>query len=164
MVKTIKPELATHFESNMIVLEKWVPEKPISAIYYDGNKMKYFVKRFMIDNPNKEESFITEHPKSQLEIVATDYRPMAEIIFSKRSLENIEVNLEEFISVKGIKAIGNQLTTERIKQVNLLESLPYEAPEVEDVEVNEEEIVDNSLKDESSKSGSSKEDGQITMF
>jgi len=165
MVKTIKPELATHFESNMIVLEKWVPEKPISAIYYDGNKMKYFVKRFMIDNPNKEESFITEHPKSQLEIVATDYRPMAEIIFSKRSLENIEVNFEEFISVKGIKAIGNQLTTERIKQVNLLESLPYEAPEVEDVEVNEEEIVDNSLENDSSNSNSSTEDdGQITMF
>jgi topoisomerase-4 subunit A len=143
VVKTIKPELTTHFDNDMIVLEKWIPEKPISAIYFDGEKEKYFVKRFMIDNPNKEEVFISEHPKSQLEIVATDYRPMAEVVFSKRSLENIEVNLEEFIAVKGIKALGNQLTSDKIKQVNLLEPLPYVAPEVAEVEVTDEEVVDN---------------------
>jgi topoisomerase-4 subunit A len=142
VVKTIKPELTTHFENDMIVLEKWIPEKPISAIYYDGEKERYFVKRFMIDNPNKEEIFISEHPKSQLEIVSTDFRPMAEIVFSKRSLENIEINLEEFIAVKGIKAQGNQLTTEKIKVVNMLEPLVYEAPVIEEVEVNDEEVID----------------------
>ncbi len=142
-VKTIKPELTTHFDSDMIVLEKWVPEKPISAIYYDGEKERYYVKRFMIDNPNKEEIFISEHPKSQLEIVSTDYRPMAEIVFSKRSLENMEVNLEEFIAVKGIKAQGNQLTTDKIKTVNMLEPLPYEPPVIEEVEVKNEEIIDS---------------------
>ena len=143
IVKTIKPELTTHFDGDMIVLEKWIPEKPISAIYFDGEKEKYFVKRFMIDNPNKEEVFISEHPKSQLEIVSTDYRPMAEITFSKRSIENMTVNLEEFIAVKGIKALGNQLTSDKIKQIELLESLPYEAEELDDVEVNDEEIIDN---------------------
>ena len=141
-VKTIKPELTTHFDSDMIVLEKWIPEKPISAIYLDGEKERYYIKRFMIDNPNKEEIFITEHPKSQLEIVSTDYRPMVEIVFSKRSLENMEVNLEEFIAVKGIKALGNQLTGDKIKTVNLLESLPYEPPVIEEVEVNDEEVLD----------------------
>jgi topoisomerase-4 subunit A len=159
VVKTIKPELTTHFESDMIVLEKWVPEKPISAIYFDGEKEKYFIKRFMIDNPNKDEIFISEHPKSHLEIVSTDYRPMAEVIFSKRSLENLTVNLEEFIAVKGIKALGNQLTTDKIKQVELLESLPYEAPIIEEVEVNEEEVVDNKTKEEEDDS-----EGQTKLF
>ncbi|GGK51096.1 MULTISPECIES: DNA gyrase/topoisomerase IV subunit A [Flavobacteriaceae] len=169
-VKTVKPELTTHFDSDMIVLEKWIPEKPISAIYFDGEKERYYVKRFMIDNPNKEEVFISEHPKSQLEIVSTDYRPMAEIQFSKRSIENMEVNLEEFIAVKGIKALGNQLTTDKIKNVNMLEPLPYEAPIVNDVEVNDEEVLDNSVSTKNLKSdlkkGDSKkdEDGQITMF
>ncbi|WP_298263005.1 DNA gyrase/topoisomerase IV subunit A [uncultured Lutibacter sp.] len=161
VVKTIKPELTTHFDNDMIVLEKWIPQKPISAIYFDGEKERYFVKRFMIDNPNKEEIFISEHPKSQLEIVATDYRPMVEIAFSKRSLENMEVNLEEFIAVKGIKALGNQLTIEKIKQVNLLEPLPYEAPEVDDVEVTDEEIVNSN----ENQSDSKKEDeGQTKLF
>ncbi|UMB61116.1 DNA gyrase/topoisomerase IV subunit A [Lutibacter sp. A80] len=143
VVKTIKPELTTHFESDIIVLEKWIPEKPISAIYFDGEKERYYIKRFMIDNPNKEEIFISEHQKSHLEIVSTDYRPMAEIIFSKRSLDNIEVNLEEFIAVKGIKAQGNQLTTDKIKTINMLDPLPYEAPVVDEVELVEEEVVDS---------------------
>jgi len=160
VVKTIKPELTIHFESDMIVLEKWIPEKPISAIYFDGEKEKYFVKRFMIDNPNKEETFISEHSKSQLEIVLTDFRPMAEVVFSKRSLEAISINFEEFIAIKGIKALGNQLTIDKIKQVNVLESLPYEPPIIEEVEVNDEEVVD----DGTNKGSKSDDEGQITMF
>ena len=147
-VKAVKPDLAMHFEEDMIVLEKWIPNKPISAIYYDGEKERYFVKRFVIETPEKEELFISEHPKSQLEIVATDYRPVAEIQFSKRSIENMEVDLEDFIAVKGIKALGNQLTTEKIKQVSLLEPLPYEIPEeepVDEVEVVDEEVIEDKL-------------------
>lgn len=140
-VKTIIPNLSAHFDDDMIVLEKWIPNKPISAIHYDGDKERYFVKRFMIDNPNKEELFITDHPKSQLEIVVTDFRPMAEVIFSKRDAENEIVNFEEFIAIKGIKAIGNQLTKEKIKQINLLDPLPYEEPEVNTVDVVDEEEV-----------------------
>lgn len=147
-VKTIKPELTTHFDNDMIILEKWDPLKPISVIYFDGEKSRYYIKRFMIDNPNKEEVFISEHPKSQLEIVSTDYRPMAEIVFSKRSLDNIEVNLEDFIAVKGIKAQGNQLTEDKIKIVNLLEPLPYEPPVVEDIEVIEDDESQTAMFDE----------------
>ncbi|WP_299108812.1 DNA gyrase/topoisomerase IV subunit A [uncultured Tenacibaculum sp.] len=143
-IKAVTPDLAMHFENDMIVLEKWKSNKPISAIYFDGNKERYYVKRFLIESVDKEEVFISDHEKSKLEIIATDYRPMAEVIFSKRSLEKIEVNFEDFISVKGIKALGNQLTTDKIRTVNLLESLPYEEPEeekVEDIEVNEEEEI-----------------------
>lgn len=162
-VKTIIPELSTHFEEDMIVLEKWKPSKPISAIYYDGEKERYYVKRFVIENENKEEIFITEHDKSQLEIVSTDWRPMAEIIFAKVKgvqKETIQVNLEEFIAVKGIKALGNQLTTDKIKQINLLESLPFEEPvepEPEKMEVNDEESVSEDIKTDL------EDDGQITL-
>jgi topoisomerase-4 subunit A len=130
-LKTIIPELTTHFEEGMIVLEKWVPNKPISAIYFDGEKERYFIKRFLVENENKEELFITEHPKSQLEIVATDYRPVAEVVFAKVKgvqKENQVIDLENYITVKGIKALGNVLTTEKLKQINLLEPLPYEPP------------------------------------
>jgi len=167
-VKTIVPNLSTHFDDDMIVLEKWIPNKPISAIHFDGDKERYYVKRFMIDNPNKEELFITDHPKSQLEIVATDFRPIAEVVFSKRSLDNQKVNFEEFIAVKGIKAIGNQLTTDKIKQVNLLESLPYVAPEVNAVEVIEEEEIQSDLpvnnQPNDDDDSLTEEDGQITLF
>ncbi|MFA7444889.1 MAG: DNA gyrase/topoisomerase IV subunit A [Flavobacteriaceae bacterium] len=143
-VKTIIPELSTHFDEDMIILEKWIPKKPISAVYYDGEKERYYVKRFLIENENKEEIFISEHEKSQLEIVSTDYRPVAEVVFAKVKgvqKENSTVNIEDFISVKGIKALGNQLTTDKVKQINLLESLPYEAPE--EVPAEEIEVVDS---------------------
>lgn len=180
MVKTILPELTTHFDEDMIVLEKWVPKKPISAIYFDGEKERYYVKRFLIENEGKEESFITEHPKSQLEIVSTDWKPMAEVEFTKERgkdrKDNIEINLEEFISIKGISALGNQLTKDKVNQISLLESLPYEAPE--EVHAEELDVVDEteiSVKQETSKDANSGSDndtpsggiddkGQATLF
>jgi len=168
IAKTIVPNLNTHFENDMIVLEKWVPNKPISAVYYDGDKQRYYVKRFMIDNPNKEEKFITDHPNSQLQIVAMDYRPMAEVIFSKRSLENTEINFEEYIAVKGIKALGNQLTSEKIKIVNLLAPLPYEAPKINDLEIIGEEILGNGNSPDAEanlpEESPNDEDGQTSLF
>ncbi|WP_374707772.1 hypothetical protein [Flavobacterium sp. J372] len=141
-----------------------MPKKPISAIYYDGEKQKYFVKRFLIENENKEELFITEHQDSQLEIVSTDYRPVAEVVFAKVKgvqKENQVVDLEDFIAVKGIKALGNQLTGDKLKQINLLDPLPYEAPEEEipeEMEVSGEE----NLTDEDAPV-TLDDDGQITL-
>ena len=177
-IKTILPELTTHFDEDMIVLEKWLPKKPISAIYYDGEKERYYVKRFLIENENKEEIFISEHQKSQLEIVSTDWIPRAEVIFSKErgkdQKENIEINIEEFIAIKGIKALGNQLTTDKVKQINLLEPLPYEAPdeihadelEVIDAETiqSEEKIVKPKPDEKDSDNNDLDGEGQITLF
>jgi len=161
-LKVVIPELSSRFEEDMIVLEKWIPKKPISAIYFDGEKERYYLKRFLIENENKEECFITEHPNSQLELVSTDYRPMVELVFPKIKgvqKESITVDVENFIAVKGFKALGNQLTTDKLKQVNRLESLPYEAPvEVEPEEEKEKEEItvdDSDIQLE--------DDGQITM-
>ena len=146
VVKTIIPELSLHFENNIAIMEKWVPEKPISVIYYDGEKERVFVKRFVVENENREELVITEHPKSQLLFVSADWRPMAEVVFTKekgKEKENLTVNLEEFISVKGIKALGNQLTIDKVKTINILESLPYEEPQEEETveDLGDEEII-----------------------
>ena len=140
-LKVITPELSTHFDTDMIVLEKWIPRKPISAIYFDGEKERYYIKRFLVEIENREESFITEHEKSQVEIVSTDYRPVAELVFTKIKgvqKENQIIDIENFIAVKGFKAMGNQLTAEKLKQVNAMESLPFTIPEeviAEDIEV-----------------------------
>ena len=141
-LKTIIPNLNTHFDNDMIVLEKWIPNKPISALYFEGEREKYYVKRFMVEHPDREEIFITEHPNSKLLIVAMDYRPVAEIIYYKKSLDNETLNLEELISIKGIKAIGNQFSKEKIRDINLLDPLPYQEPEIDQVELVEEEVVE----------------------
>ncbi len=163
-VKTVVPELSTHFDEDMIVLEKWNPLKPISAIYFEGEKQRYYVKRFQIENGNREESFISEHPKSVLELVSTDWKPQIEIEFpkprGKDAKPNQLVNLAEFIAIKGIKALGNQLTSEKIKNLNALEPLPYEEPEqpkAEEIEVIHEENIPPD-------SDTNDDEGQIQLF
>ena len=159
-LKTIIPELTTHFDEDMIVLEKWNPKKPISAIYFEGEKERFHIKRFLIENENKEEIFITEHEKSSLEIVSTDWRPVAEVIFAKIKgiqKDNLVVDMEQFISIKGIKALGNLLTADKIKQINLLEPLPFEEP----IEENPDTIENDYQSDEIQTA--MEEDGQITL-
>ncbi|WP_370476853.1 DNA gyrase/topoisomerase IV subunit A [Tamlana flava] len=155
ILKTVTPEVTMHFDDDMIVLEKWVPKKPISVIYYNGEKELYYVKRFLVEQEGKEESFISDHPNSQLEIVSTDWRPMTEVVFAKERgkdrKDNLEVNLEEFIAIKGISALGNQLTRDKVIQINLMDSLPYEAPEevhADDLEVVDETDVSSNVSDE----------------
>ncbi|WP_282142979.1 DNA gyrase/topoisomerase IV subunit A [Cellulophaga baltica] len=143
-VKTFLPEMTTHFDEDMIVLEKWIPNKPLSSIYYEGEKDRYYIKRFLVENENKDELFISEHPKSVLEIVSTDWRPVFEIEFSKPrgkdQKPNQTIDVEDFIAVKGIKALGNQVTADKIKNVDALEPLEYSSPEVP--EEKESKVID----------------------
>ena len=168
ILKTISPEITTRFNEDMIVLEKWLPKKPISAIYFDGKKEKYFLKRFLIENENKEETFISLNKNSFLEIVSTDWKPVVELVFNKeRNKEqrpNTSIDVEEFISIKGIKAQGNQLTGYKVKQINILESKVYDPPI--EVSANEIEVIDeNEIKIELNVSGENDTDkGQTTLF
>ena len=161
-LKIIQPELSTHFNDDMIVLEKWIPKKPISAIYFDGKKEKYFAKRFLAENKNKEEVFISENKGSFLELISTDWKPVFELVFiklrNKDQRPNQRIVFEEFISVKGIKAQGNQLTPHKIKQVNTLESLEYRPEDGESTDENDS-IIDE-VKEDENDSGSA----QTTLF
>jgi topoisomerase-4 subunit A len=37
----------------MVVLEKWVPKNQF-LIYYDGEKERYYIKRFLVETENKK--------------------------------------------------------------------------------------------------------------
>ena len=148
-LKTIKPDLNMHFPEDMIILEKWTSDKPISAIYFDGNKERYFVKRFLAGIQKVDQQFIPAGSKIQLEMVSSDWKPVIEVTFSKTSKglkDNLIQNIEDLISVKGIKAIGNQLTSFKVKNINLLDPIPYEPPKKTpfmDLEVKDEESIES---------------------
>ncbi|BDW94013.1 DNA topoisomerase IV subunit A [Flagellimonas marinaquae] len=168
IVKTIPPDMLTRFNDDMIVLEKWNPEKPISVVHYVGDKERFYLKRFLIENPNREEVVIDEDPKSYLELVSTDWRPRLEIEFvkprGKDPKPNLEVNVEDFIAIKGIKALGNQLTPEKVKNINTMEPLPFEEPEeqkTEEIEVVDEEQIETDNNDIGTKNDSS---DQTSLF
>jgi topoisomerase-4 subunit A len=177
VVRTAIPELTMRFDDHMIVLEKWNPDKPLTAVYYDGEKERYFVKRFLVEKENREELVISESAKSYLEHFFTDWRPVIEIEFGKQrgkpQKPNQVVDLEDFIAVKGIRAQGNQLTADKVRQIHALDPLPFEEPskqDTRDIEVIDEEdlapvkkvVPDNEVAgDQGAKEAG---DGQTTLF
>lgn len=140
-------DLNIHFADDMIHIEKWNPDKPMSVIYWDGDKEYYYVKRFLLEDSDKPVVFISEHPKSHLEIASTDWKPVINLQFDGRvnKRDNEEVVLEEFIAVKGMKALGNRLTTYKVKSIDVLDSIPFEPEPTPEPEVKEEVIAEETV-------------------
>lgn len=130
IVKTVMPDLSLHIAENTVLIEKWVPKKPLSVIHFDPERDRYYIKRFLIEQEEKEESVLTDTKGATLMAILSDYRPSIKIEFvkprGKDEIPPLEVDVADFIAVKGIKAIGNQLTAHKIKQIVVNEPLPYE--------------------------------------
>ena len=139
-LKVVPPDLTMHFPEDMIILEKADRSKPITVAYYNKSKKKYFVKRFILGLLKGNQSFVNDTKNDTVEIISTDWKPVIEVVTkNKKLIDKYTVNLFDFISVKGIKAIGNQLTNKDVKEINILDSIPYEP---ETVELNEIEVID----------------------
>lgn len=143
--KLVTFDLLNRFDDEYLILEKWKPEQPITCIYFDGEKGIYFIKRFLLENTTNVQHFMpSEHPKSFVEFVGTCDGCTAEIIFPKdksgKEKEPEIINIDEFIAVKGIKAIGNQFIKEKIKSINITIPEPLEEEIIEAEESESEEV------------------------
>lgn len=114
-------DLSNHFEEDLLIIEKFYPDKIVNAVYYDGEKQQYYVKRFQIEETVKKQDFIGDNPDSFVYSVSMGYEPKLEIVFdaekNKKHFENEIVLMSEFIAVKGIKAKGKRLSNHFIKEV-----------------------------------------------
>lgn len=131
-------DLANHFDEDMVHIEKWVPDRPISTVYYDAEKELHFVKRFCCEiTSDKRVSFISEAEGSQMDCVSTAFQPKVRIVYNKllketKNLPDNEVALADFIDVKGMKAQGNQLTKLKVKEIVLTHPIEGDEPWPED--------------------------------
>ena len=122
-------DLATHFDEDMIHIEKWISDRPISTVYFDAEKELHYVKRFTCEvTQDKRVSFISEAPGSYMDLVSTAYRPEAKIVFNKllketKNLPDQILNLADLIDVKGMKAQGNQMTKMKVKEIVLTHAI-----------------------------------------
>ena len=143
--KVVTPEMSLHFDDKLIRIEKWVPKKPLTAIYFDTEKGRYFIKRFLIESETKEDNFLKDG--GELLFFNSDWRPIIEIEFikprEKDVIPSLEINAEEFITIKGFKALGNQITAKKIKSITLKGVLPFEEETkvLDEIEVTDQEEV-----------------------
>ena len=117
-------DFSTHFDDKMFSVEKWDEERPVSVVYYDGEKQDWYVKRFLPEMSVKPAGFIGDHEDSKLAFATSLYHPQARVKFNRRfkhsrDKEDELVDLREFIILKGVRALGNKLSSLPVTEVVL---------------------------------------------
>ncbi|HBH07742.1 MAG TPA: DNA gyrase/topoisomerase IV subunit A [Flavobacteriales bacterium] len=149
-------DLMNRFDDDYLIIEKWDEDKPITAVYWEGDKQQFNIKRFLPEAVSSRQLFISDHPDSYLELASTDWRPVLNISFDKRSNDRDDESIivDEFIAVKSVKALGNRLTKHKVKSIDMKDPLPYEKNPASSSSEAEEK------KEPSTPNG---EEGQITL-
>lgn len=138
----IRPfDLTMKFDDDLVKVEKFHPEKVISAIYYDTQKKAHLIKRFVPETMEKRVKFIPEENGVELVKVSTDKHPQFEVVFREKEKANLFVLASEFEQVKGQKAKGRILTKDKVKDIILLEPLREDAA-YDDTDEPDEQILD----------------------
>ena len=165
-------DLGTHFDDDLLFIEKYRADRIISVVYYFSEKQAIYIKRFAIEQTDKKTDFVGLEDGSSVVSISFDWLPRLEIVFNnegvKNPRENEEINVAEFIESKGVKAKGKRLHTYEIKEVLWLEPLPYEDPlnniEVEEVEVEEEPEFYDPFPEEEEHKPTEGDTTQMTLF
>lgn len=138
-------ELTNRYDGNNIkLIEKFDPEKVLSAIYFDGGSKAFYVKRFLIETStlNKKFNFISDHRQSYLELISSYKQPQVSVTLKKGKEEEVmEYDLDMLIDVKGWKALGNKLSNYDVKSIQLLNN-PQKSDAKDDKEGDSEDSED----------------------
>jgi len=112
-------DLSTHFETDILKIEKYNPAKVWSSVFYDADQEYYYLKRFKFESNNGLTSFIGDNPDSKLIELSDNLKVKFEIEFGgkQKDKENQIIVAEEFIAEKSYKARGKRLTTYTVKKV-----------------------------------------------
>lgn len=129
-------ELSNHFDADLIIIQKYDPEKPFAVVQYEGKAKNQFVKRFVFENiaVGKKQTLISEEAGSKLICITSNpaAKLIVDVLKGKSQIEEtLEVVLSEFIDIKGIKAIGNRLTPHEVKKLEIVDAEEIE-PTIEE--------------------------------
>lgn len=147
-------ELINRYEPDELYsIQKFVPDLPVNCVYLDGKTKNHFVKRFKIETSTlgKKFPFISEEKGSQLLAASTHLESGIKLVTENKKKEKTETEFrfEDFMEVKGWKAVGNRLSQDAVKKVTLLGEkigIPPETAKPTVMEQFEEETRNNGEK------------------
>jgi len=123
-------DLSTHFDDDLVEIRKYNPRTIVTALYREGESGSYYLKRFQPEDNDKKLAFIDEG--DALVSYSMDTYPNLHIRYDESSGKKIleeDINVDEFIAVKGYKAKGKRITTAKVKEFEWLEPGPEPEPE-----------------------------------
>jgi topoisomerase IV subunit A len=129
-------ELTNRYDADNIVhIEKFHPEKVITAIYFDAKSKQFNVKRFLIESQTLKSkySFIKEGEGNYLQLVTTQQEPIVILKTGKKKsdLKHEKVALHETVDITGWKTVGTYLGGEDLKEITLIPDTEEEGKENE---------------------------------
>lgn len=140
-------DLSNHFDDDLIVIEKFNSEKPVSLFYLEAESKCVYFKRFLIEQSNKKINILEEQKDSKLICVSTDWRPVAEI-------DGKEAVIEDLSDIKKYRAKGKKISKDDKCDVKFTTPLPYE-----------EKTEDNTVTDDDGNDELNDKDGiQASLF
>ena len=149
--RTTNFDLSNHFETEILTIKKFDPNKIWTVALYDADQKFYYLKRFQLEPSVKPVSFLGENPSSRLMLISGKTYPRIEVVFGGGDAfrEALVIDADEFISVKSFKAKGKRLTTFEVESINELEPIRFK-PEKETAEKGEpDEVYENNADEES---------------
>ena len=130
-----------HYEDNIKIIEKWDPDKVWTAVLYDADNDNYpYIKRFNMEATKRHQSFLGDNPNSRLVLLTDTPYPRIRVTFKPAESRDgnplqrppMEIDMEQFVGVKGFKAKGKRISTWDVENIEELEPLRVPEPESED--------------------------------
>ncbi len=157
-----------HFEDNIQLIEKYEADKIWTCVLFDADNQGYpYIKRFLMEATKRKQSFMGENANSQQILLTDTYYPRVLVTYGGNDAfrGSEEIDVEQFIAVKGFKAKGKRLTTFETASIEELE--PLRQPEPPEESGEEEEEEDENLDPDAGKSQQQVLDeltGQLRLF
>ena len=150
-------DLSNHYESDILIIEKFQPQKVWTAVLYDADQKYCYLKRFQLEASGRKQNFLGENPKSYLLLLTDEAYPRIAVRFGGVDAfrEGLEIDAETFVGVKGFKARGKRVSNYLVEAVEELEPVRFATPSepvapstVEEPEATDEAQSDADLLDE----------------
>ena len=151
-------DLSNHFPTDLLLIEKFDLNKVWSAALYDADQKYAYLKRFTFEASERPLNFLGENPDSKLFVLTDVVFPRMKAVFGGNDSfrDPLEIDVDEFIAVKGYKAKGKRISNFEVQTVEELEPIKFPEEPKEDqstkVEIEEdngdEGISDSDLRDE----------------
>lgn len=148
---------SNHFERNLLVIEQYDPEKVWTLVYHNSKEGFTYLKRFLLeeDKLRKKDTILT-NPDDTLLLLTDEPYARVEVVYEDETTEEVEA--EDFIAVKGVRAKGKRISNGTTTEVHELEPLKQPEDEADD-DSDEEDTPDEEV--ESDMDDRAEEEAQV---
>ena len=126
-----------HYEDNILRIEKYDEAKTWTAVLFDADNDNYpYIKRFLMEATKRKQNYLGDNPASVPVLITDQAYPRLLVTFGGADVSRapMEIDAEQFVAVKGVKAKGKRLATWQVESIEELEPLRFPEPQEADEE------------------------------